>query len=343
MPVILPNPSPLIVKVQAASAATGAPQSTPTPDQQPAYASQVPTQPGQTNNVSTSRPTRSTAKYQTQKVLRRKRLAGQLRSLSHASDPVHDYLNGARSIANAIVVNIPSMPDTIDLVRSARYKVTSHFAAPDGIHLYQGTDPLEIPFSFELHAFDEEYCDQGAMSLLQIGAWLHALALPIDVRNRAAISARTLGASANENGADNSDSGIDKRSNETQVSLNIDQNSPLPTFPVACKLDLIYTGDRSPGISCVGYVKEVKVTLKGPWLNTPNPLHHGLPSSAEYSFTFVHRPGHTNNFLTSEFSAGNFDLGVQLNAYADNIKNEFYNTISVTSQAENLSFKGFST
>jgi hypothetical protein len=50
----------------------------------------------------------------------------------------------------------------------------------DGIHYYKGVRPLDIPFSFRLHAFDKDFCPNGVYTMLQLAGRLHAMALPID-------------------------------------------------------------------------------------------------------------------------------------------------------------------
>jgi hypothetical protein len=279
------------------------------------------------------------ASIQRDKVYRRRRLvSGQLRSLSHASAGVHSFLLGAQSIQNAVVINFPSMPDTIELVRKTDYRVTSNFVIPDGIHQYKGTAPLEIPFSFTLHAFDDdEYCEHGALTLLYIASRLHALTLPIN-RDGAEVVATAPGEL--ESLTSTSDSASEKRAVDTTPSINKIKNPPL--FPVACKLDLIYSGSGLPGVSCVGYVQQVNVKLKGPWLRSDVPGVINLPTSAEYSFVFVHRPGHTNRFLSSENEPGLFNLGVQVNAYADDVKNGLYNTVGLLTNTSAI-YHGFRT
>ena len=76
-------------------------------------------------------------------------------------------------------IEFPAMPDTIDLIRSTDYAVTYNPVLPDGVHVYRGTRPMEIPFAFKLHAFDDNYCPQGALTLLKTAARLHAFLLPV--------------------------------------------------------------------------------------------------------------------------------------------------------------------
>jgi hypothetical protein len=267
---------------------------------------------------------------------RRTQVSGRLISLSHASAGVHGFLLGDSAISNAVVINFPALPEMIELTRNAEYRVTSNFVIPDGIHQYRGTAPLEIPFSFSLHFEDEEFCEYGSLTLLDVGGRLQSLTLPIN-RNGAEVVATAPGELASL--ASTSDAASEKRAVDTSPVINSVSNPPV--FPVACKLDLIYTGENSPGISCVGYVKQVSVKLKGPWMRGVGPNIQGLPTSADYSFVFVHRPGHTNK-LISQDSPGNLDLGVQINAYADDVKSNLYNTVGLLTNKK-IAYEGFST
>jgi len=126
----------------------------------------------------------------------RKTVTGRLVSLSHASQGVMAYVQSgvAKSSSSMVVINFPSMPDAIDLVRTAEYRVTSAYQFPDGVHVYKSTAPLKIPFSFTLHAFDREYCNDGPMTLMSVAAKLHSLTLPLNA-NKPQISANMVGAS----------------------------------------------------------------------------------------------------------------------------------------------------
>lgn len=262
--------------------------------------------------------------------LQRREVTGRLISLSHADTSLHAYLQGGDESDTIVVINFPSMPKAIELARQTNYKVSENFAVPDGIHLYQSTSPLIIPFSFELHAGDEEFCSQGCLSLLAIAARLHALALPIYKGGRVSVNAVTVSDVA-VNGT--RDAELSKRADNPTVNLS--QTKP-PAFPVACLLDLISAGSEAPGVQCVGYVKDPKVKLKGPWLQPAGSGLKNMPTSAEYSFSFVHRPGHTNN-LTGDSS---FSTGLSINAYADDIKSKLYNTLSLQAK-EGITYIGF--
>lgn len=270
------------------------------------------------------------------KVMQRPIITGKLISLSHATQGIHEYLQNRKTVTNAVVINFPSMPRDIELARKTEYKVATHFAVPDGLHQYQYTSPLEIPFEFELHASDEEYCDQGPLSLLAVAARLHALAMPIRGTGDVTVSVTTI--------ADQPRTGTDggKNLESDNASVQITPEKP-PYFPVACLLDLIYTGNDSPGISCTGYVKDPSVKLMGPWLRDATGKFYNLPTSAKYSFTFVHRPGHTNKIWPSfNGDQPSYHLGLAVNAYADDIKNRLYNTIGLV-QGVDLTYQGFNT
>lgn len=266
---------------------------------------------------------------------RRSSVSGTLRSLSHASNPVHDYLQGgADTIKNSIVIHFPSMPEVIELARSAEYKVATNFAVPDGIHLYRYTNPLIIPFTFTLHATDEEYCSAGALTLLHIASRLHALTLPVSDHSAFIVSAQARGELSTD--TPQTDAAESKRSEE--LSLSYDGKEP-PRFPVACLLDLMHATE-GPGIRCVGYVRSVNVKLKRPFLKGALPDQFNLPSSAEYSFEFVHRPGHTNAFTNT---LNNFDIsGAGATAFADDVKNNLYNSIGLLKDS-GVSYQGFKT
>lgn len=217
------------------------------------------------------------------------------------------------------------MPDSIELSRSANYQVTPGYVTPDGLHLYNHTEPMQIPISFSLHAFDQDYCKDGAMTLLNLAARLHALVLPINDGKGAVnvqANSRVAAVAASPGDAKKNEAAVAARA-ETPPSLGVDSAgygsvSPPPT----CLLDLFYTADGSPGLVCVGYVKDVKVVLKGPFLRGPNKSYN-LPSSAEFSFTFVHRPGHSNN---QSYNGAGGGTASEFNAYSSSVLRNFYNT-----------------
>jgi hypothetical protein len=226
-------------------------------------------------------------------------------------------------LLDQISIDFPAMPDSIDLVRSADYQVLSNVILPDGVHQYKGTKPLEIPFSFKLHSFDQDFCPNGAFTLLQLAARLHSFILPIDTSGgNAEIHAK---APAPEG---NTDDQQQAKAVSPDGGLGFTHVGGEKIFnPVTLRLELIFTGQTTPGIACTGYVREVSVKLNGPWLRGPGKSSN-LPSSGEFGFVFVHRPGHGNRF---SINTGNFDLQPQ--AYANVVKEKLYNTRSLVQVA----------
>lgn len=226
-------------------------------------------------------------------------------------------------LSSELSVDFPAMPDSIDLNRSAEYNVSVPINLADGIHQFKGTRPLEIPFAFRLHSFDQQYCPNGAFTLLQLAARLHSFVVPIDTGDKA-VPAKAGSTSSN------SDSDIEKKAAEPDGgtdSVSVIGNKIVP--PVTCRLEIIFTGQDSPGIACTGYVREVGVKLNGPWLRGPDKSAN-LPSSADFSFVFVHHPGHGN--------ANVGDLGdFFAQAYANVVKDRFYNTRQL---AQSSNFQG---
>jgi len=229
--------------------------------------------------------------------------------------PLYD-LNATENYQGMVSINFPAMPETIELVRTTDYQVVTNPAFPDGIHQYKGTSPLKIPVKFELHAFDKEYCPRGVLSLLQVASELHALTLPFGPETalvQAGEAATTV---------DGSEKG--------QIH-NADPNSPAGRLegtgyniypPATCYLELIITDRTSPGIACIGYVSEVNVTLHGPWLRGPG-VARNLPTRGDFSFTFVHHPGHGN---TWNFGQKDYTDQMEASAYANTVKERLFNT-----------------
>lgn len=224
-----------------------------------------------------------------------------------------------------ISIDFPAMPDSIELTRSAEYTVLSNMILPDGVHQYKGTRPLEIPFSFRLHAFDEAFCPNGSYTLLQLAARLHSLILPIDTSGgKTTITAKAGTTSGNTE----SEQEARAVAPDGGLGFTADLAAKQNVFnPVTVLLQLIFTEQNSPGISAIGYIREVSVKLNGPWLRGPGKSSN-LPSSGDFSFTFVHRPGHGNAF---NLQSTDFDLQPQ--AYANTVKERFYNTRSLVQVA----------
>lgn len=239
---------------------------------------------------------------------------------------------------NVISIDFPAMPESIELVRSAEYLVSSNIVMPDGIHQYKGTKPMDIPVSFRLHSMDQQYCKKGALTLLQLAARLHSFILPVSTFKRGTIVApRAKDMNPKENGGKPDDGTLNEAATKEDVYEVQSGGQPGGIFnPVTCWLHLMWVGNDQPGISCIGYVREVKVKFNGPWLRGPGNSFN-LPTSADFDFTFVHRPGHGNNtsYTDSAFPPTVADSG---QAYADDVKDKFYNTRDLVHAAN---YQGF--
>lgn len=227
--------------------------------------------------------------------------------------------------AGYCVVEFPCMPDDITLARRATYDVKPNMFLPDALHFYQYTSPMEIPFSFRLHASDEAYCGgYGAMALLEIAARLHVLTLPFNP-NRNVQTWVNYGQA--QNGSDQSIKSNSQRALDTSAVGVYAKGFGIKP-PVACSLQLMQLS-RKPtgfGINCRGYVKDVSVKLMGPWLRGADGQYN-IPTAADYSFTFVHVPGYDNSYFSSN-GRGLRDQQVA-QAYADDVRTLFYNTAGI--------------
>lgn len=272
----------------------------------------------------------STAKAQLYSLTSRSNLTSDSRFLSTEND-------------DQVVIDFPNLPDEIDIMRTSEWRVTQSPLLPDGFHIYDHTSPMELPFTFKIHAFDD-YSVNGAETILQIAAKLHALQLPI-INSKQSGGLRGTG-SAPASGTDSAKEAQGSEPNaQAQTglgdSLSVD-NGKYGTdyyFPPACALNLMIgsTGPTALGICCIGYVKNVSTKLKGPWLNSGRAdSNRNLPSAGEFSFTFVHAPSYTNSL---NFDGDNKLLTAQVGA--SRMKRSFYNTIDVLSDAGvDVSYKG---
>ena len=185
--------------------------------------------------------------------------------------------SGPHANEENVSIEFPAMPDSIELARSAAYTVTPNFVMPDAIHMYKHTEPLQIPFSFTLHSFDTEYCRQGALSLLQLAARLHSLVLPIGDSSKSVVT------QVQRTSADKAVAPGEAKPAKPQTETNLlarasgqgavavqaaDYDHVFP--PVACRLELFFTSEGEPGLVCIGYVKDVKAVLKGPFMRGPS-------------------------------------------------------------------------
>lgn len=243
-------------------------------------------------------------------------------------DDVRGQLPGQDDASDQIVINFPCMPDTIDLSRRANYKNLLHTpVVPDGLHFYDYTEPLSIPLSFSLHGYDEDYCGSyGPLMLLSIAAKLHALTLPIRPDDERPEAPTLVLTQVMPNGSTDqalldklhAKETADFEEKTTYFRNGVEQKISSYArfaFPPACSLNIMMAqlgdvpgstnasndGMHSLGINCIGFLTDVRVVFKGPWLQgsfSGDGLRN-LPTEAEYSFTFIHQPGYTNNILGS--------------------------------------------
>ena len=239
--------------------------------------------------------------------------------------PIYDAKR-TENYQGMVAINFPAMPETIELARSADYMVTTNQAFPDGIHQYRGTAPLKIPIKFKLHAFDREYCPKGVLSLLEVAAEMHALTLPItpdavyiDVGEAAVNNVQPAG---------RTDVELSTKADQPAFVGNLSDQTYNVYPPPTCYLELIITDRESPGIACIGYVSESTVILHGPWLEGQG-VSQNLPNMGEFSFTFVHHPGHSNAYNYGRSA----EKRVERQAFAGDVRAKLYNTRHLLTQA----------
>lgn len=273
-------------------------------------------------------------------------LCGRLVALPPAASTMtelQENRNTQWGFRNTISVDFPAMPDTIELARTAEYAVNSNLVVPDGIHVYKGTKPLEIPISFRLHSLDQQYCKKGALTLLQLSARLHSFVLPISTFNKGfTLAPQALTSPEPVKGKKTSAEVQKVAQGDVVYKVTEAGNSASGGIyaPVTCWLNLMWIGNDEPGISAVGYVREVAVKFNGPWLRGPKDSFN-LPTSADFSFVFIHRPGHGNaqRYIDSQFPATTAESG---QTFADDVKNKLYNTRALVYSAQSPGYKGFS-
>jgi len=235
-----------------------------------------------------------------------------------------------------VAINFPAMPDSVELARSVEYFVVTNPVMPDGFHQYRLTQPMAIPFSFKLSSMDKDYCPRGALSLLELAALLHSFSLPISKNSSPQVYVRRAGATSDAPG--NSAAAQEARGQAADTAYTVEAGSDTDEFymPVTLRLELIWIDSNSPGVVCTGYVRDVSAKLNGPWLRGPKNSFN-LPSSADFSFTFVHVPGHGNNFNIRNQTA--IGAATSNQAYADTVKDKLYNTLELS--AEGVGYKGY--
>ena len=270
--------------------------------------------------------------------IRRDLLCGRLVALPTSGGRMAAVFAQNAGFNNVISIDFPAMPDVLELNRSAEYAVNHNIVMPDGIHQYKGTKPMDIPFSFQLSAHDRQYCKQGALTLIQLAARLHSFVMPISTFGPGAIVAPKADDPAVQEGKPPEALTKALASQETIYTVtaaNGRQNGAV-YGPVTCWLHLMWVNETSPGISAIGYVREISVKFNGPWLRGPSNSFN-LPTSADFSFVFVHRPGHGNamQFTDSRFPPTIAQSG---QAFADDVKDKLYNTRALVYAAN---YQGF--
>jgi hypothetical protein len=91
------------------------------------------------------------------------------------------------------------------------------------------------------------------------------------------------------------------------------------------------------GIQCIGYVKSVRVLLKGPWLSSgDDSVNRNLPSAGDFSFVFVHAPSYTNSIANLQ-RGDNFVLP---QVSAARMKNSFYNSADIANALSSIGYHG---
>lgn len=228
----------------------------------------------------------------------RRQSYARLYSLSAASAALNSAPTAGEANISGAIIEFPAMPEVIKLAREVVYNnLVPTQTTPDGIWLYQHTEPLSIPITFKISAWDDEYCNDGPISLLWLAARLHAFSLPVYSTfpsTPAPLAANASGSGASENAQ------MSQAVQTARAQANTSDTTGLaPVAPPVAVLKLISGGANNPGISCRGFVRNVEVSLLGPWLNFPGGGSassdvYNLPSAAEFSFTFVHCPSYTN-------------------------------------------------
>lgn len=222
-----------------------------------------------------------------------------------------------------ITINFPCMPDTIELARRANYdNLVKTPQNPDGQHQYMSTDPLEIPIEFAVNSYDEEFVgNDGPVALLALAARLHALTVPIYSQGTYVLTATSAPPAPVQGGQDDEAKVVEKTATSSPAPVD---TSVKTLYPAPCILRLIAAEWKGTdyGITLRGFIRDARVSLKGPWLYG-GPGLNNLPSSASYGFTFVHQPSYTNNIVSNPES--NAILGGGVSVLAQDIYARFYN------------------
>lgn len=260
---------------------------------------------------------------------------GRLTVLQNSITGVNDPFAG---LASLVYLNFPSMPDVIDLSRTADYLVSQVITSPDGFHQYKATSPLSIPLSFKLHAMDKEFCPNGALSVLQAVALMQSFILPLsDASGRNSLNVSSGQANPGQApGTDTNSLNSRADSSTTPTSISPETGSDFAP-PVVLRLDLLFTDTNNPGIVCIGYVKDVRTRLLGPFMRGPKQSYN-LPTAAEFEFTFVHAPGYGNSL---NIAANPQQQSVTITqAFANDVKDKLFNTVDISRNSD-TGFRGF--
>jgi hypothetical protein len=217
-----------------------------------------------------------------------------------------------------VVIYLPYLPESIEFPRENNYdQAGSNLVMPDGLWIYQSTNPLELNLEFTLH-YTDDLCIEGSKTLLDIASRFHTLLLPASndpSRSRAKSPPATgTGASATSQELQLQSAAVqseDALKNTTNV-----QNASYK-YPPACSLRLIQAGARGLGVHCVGFIKAATPIFHGPYMQTVDGGNaYNLPTAATYRFTFVHNPSYT----------GTMKIGKFVNAFGPDVFEYFYNT-----------------
>ena len=244
-------------------------------------------------------------------------------------------LDASQSTSEISAIYFPSLPDSIDLTRSAEYYAQSNWAMPDGVHMYKSTAVMCIPFSFRLSAYDENFCPNGPLTLLAVAARLQSCIVPIGSSSSFA-TASSSGYGGNSEQSQNSPTNNTPSTDVADPSANLSNVQKLDP-PVTVRLELMSTGSGGPGIACNGYLKDIKTSLLGPYLTGPDSSYN-LPSAGDFGFTFVFHPSHGNNY-----SGGQMGSTVEQQALADYIRVNLFNQTGSLGNYNTSAWRGFGT
>ena len=217
-----------------------------------------------------------------------------------------------------ITIYLPHLPETLEFPRANNYdQQGNNLVMPDGLFIYQSTNPLEIQLEFTLH-YTDDLCVEGSKTLLDIAARLSSLLLPASndpLRNRTKAPPATTGNTS----ATSQEMQLQTTTRQSEDAVKSVTNTTDSTYkyPPACSLRLIQAGAQGLGVHMIGFVKEATPIFHGPYMQTTDSGNsYNLPSACTYKFTFVHNPSYTNTLQFGKF----------INAYGPDVFQYFYNT-----------------